>query len=414
MTEEVKQPAVDVAGIERKAQERAVSDERKRVAAINEFSSRHGLQEMGASFVENGKSINEFRDAAFIELEKRHNQPSESPKTEIDMSPKEVRQYSIMKAIRAMSTNDWSDAGLEKEASVAVEDKLGRGTRGFFVPHEVQARAQNTQVDTAGGALVSTDYRPGSFIDLLRARSVVVGLGANMLTGLTGYVDIPKQTGSSTVYWIGEDGAATDSELTLGTVQLAPRTVANAVPITRRMLMQGDPSIDNLVMSDIAVQMALAIDIAILEGDGVNKPLGVTNVTGVNTQSVSSAGAPTFAELVGFETAIDSDNALTGNLSYVTTPAVKGNLKTTAKDSGSGIFLLDGGVANGYPVATTTQLTANRIIFGNFADVIIGNWGVLELTEDKATKVTSGGIVVRAFQDMDSAVRHPESFCINA
>jgi HK97 family phage major capsid protein len=93
---------------------------------------------------------------------------------------------------------------------------------------------------------------------------------------------------------------------------------------------------------------------------------------------------------------------------------VRGALKVTAKDSGSGIFLLDGGVANGYPVATSTQLSQHRIIFGNFADVIIGEWGVLDIMEDKATKVASGGVVIRAFQDVDSAIRHPESFCINS
>jgi HK97 family phage major capsid protein len=234
-----------------------------------------------------------------------------------------------------------------------------------------------------------------------------------MLSGLVGNVDIPKQTGSSTAYWVGEDGSATDSEVAFGTVQLSPRTIANAVPITRRMLMQTDMSVDALITADIANVMALAIDLAILEGNGVNKPLGIVSTTGVNTQSVASAGAPTWAELVGFESSVDTDNALVGNLAYVTTPAVKGTLKTTKKDSGSGIFLLDGGVANGYRVATTTQLTTNRIIFGNFADVIIANWGVLDIMQDLSTKAASGGVVIRAFQDLDAAVRHAESFCIN-
>lgn len=415
MPEEVKQPEVDVEAIRKQAFEQARSDEQKRVSGIMELAKRHNLLDMGNEFISGSKSVAEFRDAALDAVSKRSEvQMQEAPKTQIDMEKRDVARYSVMKAIRAMNTGNWDEAKLEQEASIAVADKLGRDTSGFYVPYDIQQRAQNTQVATQGGALVSTDYQGGSFIDLLRARSVVMGLGARMLTGLKGYVDIPKQTGASTVYWIGEDESAPDSEIALGTVQLAPRTMANAVPITRRMLMQADPSIDALVMNDIAIQMALAMDIAILEGDGVGKPKGIVNVTGVNTQSVSSAGSPTFAELVGFETAIDSDNALTGNLAYVTTPAVKGNLKTTAKDSGSGIFLLDGGVANGYPVATTTQLTANRIIFGNFSDVIIGNWGVLEISEDRATKVASGGIVVRAFQDMDAAIRHPESFCINA
>lgn len=412
MTDEAKTPAVDVAAIRADA----LKTEQTRVADITKTAKRYGLLDMAADFVAEGKSADDFNRAALEEMASRSKASAAAsvPATHLDLSQRELKQYSLMRAIRAMASGNWKDAGLEREASLAVSEKLGRDARGFFVPWDVQTRAQNTGTLTAGGALVATNTLTGSFIDLLRAKSVVVGLGASMLSGLVGNVDIPKQTGASTAYWIGEDGSATDSEATFGTVQLAPRTIANAVPITRRMMMQTDMSVDALITADIANVMALAVDLALLEGNGVNKPLGIVSTTGVNTQSVSSAGAPTWAELVAFETAIDSDNALVGNLAYITTPAVKGNLKVTKKDSGSGIFLLDGGVANGYQVATTTQLTANRIIFGNFADLIIANWGVLEIMEDRASKVASAAIVIRAFQDLDAAVRHPESFCINA
>ena len=407
MTEEVKTPAVDVEQLRNEA----VKSEQKRVADILKVGARYDLNQEAIEFAQSGKSVDEFREIAMEAMSKRQ---APAPKTEIDMTSKEVKEYSLMRAINALANKDWSKAGLEREASIAIADKLGKDARGFYVPLNIQKRAQNTQTMTAGGALVATDYMGGSLIELLRANSVVMGLGANMMSGLVGNVDIPKHTGASTAYWIAEGAAGTDSEVSLGMVTLSPKTVAVAVPMTRRLMMQSDPSIDALVTSDIARVMALAIDYAILEGDGVNKPLGVVNVTGVSTSTIASAGSPTYAELVEFETDIDTSNALTGNLAYVTTPAVKGNLKTTAKDSGSGIFLLDGGVANGYPVATSTQLTANRIIFGNFSDVIIGNWGVLDIGMDESTLSASGGKVIRAFQDVDSAVRHAESFCINA
>lgn len=389
----------------------AIKTEQKRVADILAVGSRYELTQDAVEFAQTGKSVDEFREIA---MEKMSARQSHSPKTNIDMTEKEVKSYSLMRAINAMITGDWSKAGLEREANIAVADKLGKDARGFYVPWQIQTRAQNTQTLAAGGALVATDYMAGSFIDLLRANSVVIGLGANMLTGLSGNVDIPKQIGASTAYWVGEGKDVTESETQFGTVQMFPRTLGVAVPITRRMQLQSDPSIDALISNDIARVMALAVDYAILEGDGVNKPLGIVNVSGVATSTIASAGSPTYAELVEFETDIDTSNALTGNLAYVTTPAVRGNLKTTAKDAGSGIFLLENGVANGYPVVTTTQLTANRIIFGNFSDVIIGNWGVLDIMQDKAANAASGGTVIRAFQDMDSAVRHSESFCINA
>jgi len=413
-TPETETPAVDTASIRASAFEDARKEELARVAGIAQSAKRHGLQDLGQDFIAGGKSVAEFVAAALEEVSARSREQRAVPATALGMERREVERYSIMKAIRALTSGDWSKAPLEKAASIAVADNLGKEARGFYVPWEIQTRAQNTSTIPAGGALVDTTYLGGSFIQMLRARSVIVGLGARYLTGLTGNVTIPKQTGGSTTYWVGEDEAASDSELTFGLLQMRPRTLAAAVPITRQMMLQGDPSMDSLVTTDISIGMALAMDIALLEGDGFAKPLGITNTAGINTQSVSSAGNPTWAELVGFETKIDSDNALMGSIAYVTTPSVRGALKVTAKDSGSGIFLLDGGVANGYPVATSTQLSQHRIIFGNFADVIIGEWGVLDIMEDKATKVASGGVVIRAFQDVDSAIRHPESFCINS
>lgn len=405
---------IDVVSIREMAAKEAREQEMNRVSEINKIAQRHGLTDMAIDFVNSGKTASDFSSAALEEIASRAKSQKTVPVTHLDMSKKEVKQYSLLKAIRAMASDNWKGAELEYEASLAVAEKLGRDARGIYIPWDIQIRAQNTGTAAAGGALINTATLTSSFIDLLRAKSIVTTLGANMLPGLVGNVDIPKQTGASTAYWVAEDGAPTESELTFGTVSLRPKTVANAVPITRRMLMQTDMSVDSLITNDIAAAMALAIDLAILEGNGVNKPLGIVGTSGVNTQTITTAGSPTWAELVGFESAIDTDNALVGNLAYITTPSVRGTLKTTKKDSGSGIFLLDGGLANGYPVVTTTQITANRIIFGNFADVVIANWGVLDIQKDTATKATTGGLVIRAFQDVDAVVRNAASFCINA
>lgn len=411
-----KEDVVDVVAIRELAAKEAREQEMARVGEINKIAQRHGLVEMAVDFVNSGKSASEFSSAALEEVSARakKNQARSIPATQLDMGTSEVKKYSMLKAIRALASGDWKNAGLELEASIAIADKLGKESRGFFVPYEIQTRAQNVTTGSAGGVLVPVELQMSSFVEMLRAKSVVMGLGARTLNGVVGNVDIPKQTSASTAYWVAEDGAATDSQAAFANIRLSPKTLANAVPITRRMLEQTDGSFDSLITMDIANVMALALDLAILEGDGTNKPLGITGTVGVNTQTVTTAGSPSWAELVGFETAIDADNALVGNLAYVTTPSVKGNLKVTKKDAGSGIYLLDGGVANGYQVATTTQISANRIIFGNFADVVIANWGVLDIMKDTATKASSGGIVLRAFQDVDAAIRNAQSFCINA
>ena len=57
-------------------------------------------------------------------------------------------------------------------------------------------------------------------------------------------------------------------------------------------------------------------------------------------------------------------------------------------------------------------MTANKIILGNFADLIIGGWGALDLTTDKSNAIKSGGAEIVAMQDFDIGVRNPESFCV--
>ena len=411
MPEEIK--PVDLDAVRADAEIKARNDMQKESNKIIAFGERYGLTDEARMHAISGKSFDDFRDFAVDELNKRAT--AEAPKTELGMDKEETQRYSLLNVCRAVATGDFEKhASFERDMSLQIADKLGKEARGFYVPYEVQARTMSAGVDSSGGYLVGTDHMAGSFIDRLRAQSIVGRMGATMLPGLVGDIDIPKLTGGATFYWITEDADVTDSDGSLGSVFMSPKTVAGSVPITRRLLKQSSPAVENMMMNDLVIGASLAIDIAAMEGDGVDKPTGITNVTGVNTQSVASAGAPTWAETVGFETAVNTDNALAGSLAFATTPAVAGSMKTTAKDSGSGQFILSGGTANGYSVNTSSQLATARIIYGNWSDLMVAMWGVLDIAPDPAAKAASGGMVLRVFQDVDTAIRHPESFCINA
>ena len=409
---------------QKKPEVRAGSDddaakERRRCAKIAEVGAKfaaHGGVELANDFIASGRNVEEFQSAILERASTAKPEDMETGATpsSLDLTEKETRDFSLMRGIRALATGNWKHAGFERECSVAIQDKLGREARGFFVPAEIQARTMKVSDTLNGGALVGTDHLSGSFIDYLYAASVLQAAGATMLPGLVGDVDIPKQAGAVTFYWVDEDGDGTDSDVATGSVILSPKTVAGAVPMTRRLMKQSAPSVEAMVQRALGIGAGLAIDKAGLQGTGDNQPGGIYGKTGVNTQTVSSAGDPTWAETVGFETNVAADNALMGSLGYITTPTVRGNMKVKAKDSGSGRFVAENNEANGYNVWATSQLDANRIIFGNFSDVYIGMWGVLDIVADLATEAASAGVVMRAFQDVDVNVGHVESFCINA
>jgi HK97 family phage major capsid protein len=136
----------------------------------------------------------------------------------------------------------------------------------------------------------------GSFIDLLRNASALDQAGATVLTGLTGNVAIPRQSGAATAYWVAESGSPTESQQTVDQVSLVPRTVAAYTDFSRRLMIQSSIDVENMVRNDLAQVIALKIDAAGLYGTGAsNEPLGLKNTTGIGTEDFA-ADAPTFAE----------------------------------------------------------------------------------------------------------------------
>jgi HK97 family phage major capsid protein len=266
------------------------------------------------------------------------------------------------------------------------------------------------------GALVGTTHRDDMYIEALRAESIVMGMGAVMLTDLVGNVDIPKAMGGMSFSFIAEDDDSPDTDASFESVTLTPRTVSGSIAITRKLTKQSSPEIERLIESDMRAGMALMIDKAVLAGDGTGaNPTGILHTTGVNTVAIADAdGKPTFAETVAFETALAEDNALRGTLNYVTTPAINGHWKTAPIDAGSGVMINKNNIVNGYKSTGTTLMPTGKTIFGNFSDVIIGTWGILDLVLDTATRAAKGGIVLRAWHEIDVAIRHPQSFAISA
>lgn len=388
---------------------------------INKRHPETEIMRLAEDFSQFGRGFDEFRAEAWgIVKRAQELAPKQAaPQPDLGLNQKETRQFSIVRAALAQLTGDWQKAGFELECSRAIADQLGKAPRGFFVPAEVQRQMgavslqrQSVGDPTAGGFIVAQDYRGDLFVEALRAQSVAMQAGVRTLPGLQGNVTIPVQTGSATFSWIQEGANGTDSNLTFGAINLAPRTISGAVPMTRRLLAQSSPAIEQLVRMDLVKGAALALDLAIFEGAGHSGvPLGVANNASINTTAISTDASPTWAEMVSFEQEVATDNALGGSMAYVTTPAIVGHCKTTSKDTGSGLFIQIGNEINGYPVYTTTQLTTSLIIFGDWSQVLVGMWGVLDIKADESTLAASGGLVLRAFQDADVGIRHPVAFC---
>lgn len=395
----------------------AAEAERARIAAISALGQRFNNADLSNKLISDGVTLDAAR-AAFLEEFKVEQKPVTSQDADVGMTEKEVRQFSVLRALNALANpsdkHAWEAAAFEREVSEAAAKAAGKSARGIFVPGEVlrAKRDLNVTTATAGGNTVATDLMADSFIELLRNRSVVTRAGATVMNGLVGNVAIPKQTGAATAYWVAESGAPTESEQTIAQVTMTPKTVGAFTDFSRRLILQSSIDVENMVRRDLASVIALAIDTAALYGTAAsNQPRGLKNQTGINTRDFAATN-PTFAELVAMETEVAADNADIGTMRYLLNPAQRGAAKTTEKAVGTAQFIWEpGNTINGYATEVSNQVVAGDVFFGNFADLLIGFWSGLDLTVDPYAGATSGTVRVIALQDVDIAVRNAVSFC---
>ena len=351
---------------------------------------------------------------------------SPTSRDDLGLDEKEKRQFSLLKLVRAASgkasPQDIADAALELAASEAITKRDGASPKGVWIPNEIRGswfpeqRDLTASVFASAGAFVNVDFQPQSLIELLRNSLAAMQAGVTVMDGLVGDVAIPKHTGTSTSGWVTSDGGTiSESTQTAGQVTLTPRSLGTFTDWSRQLRLQSSVSVEQFVRQDLAASMALAIDVAIIHGTATSgQPLGVENVTGIGTQSFSTAAAPTRAEIIGMLTDLATANAFRGNLAFLAPSAVLGNLLNEATDAGSGQFVLDkliGGNMLGLPVIMSNQIQAGEVYFGNWSEVVLGQWGGLDFLVDPFVGATAGNIRLLVFQSVDVAVRHAESFC---
>jgi len=345
---------------------------------------------------------------------------------ELGLSVKEKRSYSLLNCLAHIQKGQWDQVGLEREASDAIANRLGKQPQGFFVPTEVGWGQRDLTVgtNTAGGFMKGTDHLGDRFIDSLRAKSIIFELGAVRMGGLVGDVAIPALNAKTTAYWVAENGAPTEGAPTVRQITMSPKTVGAYVDLSRKLMIQSSPAAEEMFRSDMVQQIATAIDTVAINGGGSNEPTGILQTTGIGSVAMGDNGlAPTWASVVNLIKEVAIDNAEQGSRAFLTTPQAAAKLRSIAKVSGtdSKMILDDKSELFGYKVIATSLVPSNltkgsgsslsAMIFGNFNDLVVGQWGLgLDVLFDPYTGSSTGAMRVTVFLDVDVAVRHAESF----
>lgn len=454
----------------------AASADPKVAAEIVRRAALHGHPDKAADFLERGLTLDQV-NAELLELRATAptKQPA-AEQLQLSEREQKQYSYGRAILAAANAAEGKRDACFELDISQELERTLPADYRrrgGLLIPTSLRGRAGaqasvgasvrgrlgleqlrkledmtrtgviDSQTANAIKEVVFTVYG-GELIEILRNQAMVVAMGARVLTGLSSPIAFPRETGDVTANWVAENSGTdvTASNVTTDLVSLVPKTLQATTAYSRQLLVQSSVDVEAMVRQSIAAKHALAWDLAAIHGTGSgnNQPLGIYNQTGVLTVDFSNAAFSNTGQLIAYtgvtemEDQVASSNALRGELGYLTTPGIATDAKRTLKFPGAAIAqggplwegtLLEGEM-NGYESRATNQVsktlgtggaptggTFHGLIFGNWEEVIIGQFGgAMEMIVDPYSKKKQGLIEVASFQMADVAIRHPVSFCV--
>ncbi|MEA5097433.1 MAG: phage major capsid protein, partial [Burkholderiaceae bacterium] len=265
--------------------------------------------------------------------------------------------------------------------------------------------------------ITPTIHRADQFIEPFRNRLLARQLGARVLTGLTGDVAIPAYGSGVTSGWVAENGALSESGMTFGTKSLTPKHVGALAEMSRQLIQQSSPGIEQLIRDDMSFALAQAIDSAMILGGGTNEPTGILATTGIQTASLATLD---WAGILAMLEKIELVNGSAG--AFLTHPAVATKLRGTLKSTTAGAqYLAESGRMADLPLYVTNQVPVKdsatdtgRLILGDFSQVMLGVWSELDILVNpyESTAYARGGVKVRAMATCDVAIRHPNAFVV--
>ncbi len=316
---------------------------------------------------------------------------------------KRMENFSLLKAINDVANNRQLDERAQEVVSAGIAEmrKAGQSYSGQIVL-PIESRNIQATVEGAGQENVAEDKL--GILEPLRANLVLVNAGASYMTGLVGNVSIPVYSGSN-VGWAGEVDAATNGAGTFTEVALEPKRLTAYIDVSKQFLIQDSNSAEEMLKRDIVAAISNKLEATILgtEAGSTTKPAGMLN--GVSADS----SAITYEDIVNMEATLEGAN-VSGEIKYIVSPTAKATLKTTKIDAGSGKFAMEGNEMNGYPVFCTSAVSGKGVIMGNFNDLVIGQWGGIDLTVDPYTQAANGKVrlVINAY--FDAKPRRAEAF----
>ena len=407
----------------------------KNAKEIMTLARKHNKADLGEDAIGRGIDIAEFRGELLDVI--GNDKPLDTPVTVIEQSAKEKRTYSLGRMIQAQVTGDWKDAGYERELSEEITKRTGKQSQGMYVPDFAWRSGVMTTAATGAIAgenvtdqFVPTIQRGDLFIEALRAKQVMANLGVTYLGGLTNRVRMPKIATGAAAGFVEEAGDVSDQSPTDAGVTLQPRTLGAFATMSRLLMLESVPAIEQIVQDDLLRSIADKIEYYAINGSGSSgQPTGILTDANVNNLDISAGtdvAALTWADITDLVKLVEEDNGVVNaaTLGFLTNPKVKAKMANTVKVATTDSVMLLNDPWNaiyGYKAEFTNNVPsdldpgdggsdASAMIFGDFSQLMVGLFGAPSIIVDPYSGSKSGDVQISVMQEVDVALRNAISF----
>ena len=407
----------------------------KNAKEIMTLARKHNKADLGEDALSRGIDIAEFRGELLDVI--GNDKPLDTPVTVIEQSAKEKRTYSLGRMIQAQVTGDWKHAGYERELSEEITKRTGKQSQGMYVPDFAWRSGVMTTAATGAIAgenvtdqFVPTIQRGDLFIEALRAKQVMANLGVTYLGGLTNRVRMPKIATGASAGFVEEAGDVSDQSPTDAGVTLQPRTLGAFATMSRLLMLESVPAIEQIVQDDLLRSIADKIEYYAINGSGASgQPTGILTDANVNNLDISAGtdvAALTWADITDLVKLVEEDNGVVNaaTLGFLTNPKVKAKMANTVKVATTDSVMLLNDPWNaiyGYKAEFTNNVPsdldpgdggsdASAMIFGDFSQLMVGLFGAPSIIVDPYSGSKSGDVQISVMQEVDVALRNAISF----
>ena len=312
---------------------------------------------------------------------------------------KKMQNFSLIRAIREVAAGDKLSDDVEAITRAGREEmrNAGLGTVGQIVVPQLRADVTvTTEHDDTIGIDVYNTFAP------IREGLVAASAGARYYSGLVGDVRIPV-LGGGNVAWATEVASAADPTYAFTAVNLTPKRLTAQFKLSKQMVAQDNAAIEATLLADIRKAVITKLNSTMFgtAAAGSGAPKGIGN-------GQTAAVATDWAKLTSLVEAAVERAAVGEEFAYIVSPEAAAVIRAMTYNKTSRL-IYEAGSVDGTPLFKTIGCAANLGYYGDWSNLVIGQWGALDLTVDPYSAAGTGELVITINSYFDYGVARANS-----